>query len=153
MDGLVILFVVFTKTFSRVTLNFSRLLNMPYQKKEWCPHPSHIGLTRLGSKPSHPVGRRIIDEREAKLFNTHIMSNSEWMSVTIKAGDKVCQTCFNSLSDLMKTCLDTEPVRVETPEAKLPQVPTLDEQLKRDSAKEELNRVFQVLKMETIRDE
>ena len=153
MDRLVISFVVFTKTFCPVTQNFTSLLNMPYQKKEWCPHPSHIGLTRLGSKPSHPVGRRIIDEREAKLFNTHIMSNSQWMSVFIKARDKVCQTCFNSLPDLMKTCLDKEPVLVETPEAKIPQLPTLDEQLKRDSAKGELNRAFQVLKMETIRDE
>jgi hypothetical protein len=126
---------------------------MPYQKKEWCPHPSHIDLTRSGPKPSHPVGRRIIDEREAKLFNTHIMSNSQWTSVIIKAGDKVCQTCFNSLPDLMRTCLNTEPVLAETPEAKNPQLLTLDEQLKRDSAKEELNRVFQVLQMETIRDE
>jgi hypothetical protein len=126
---------------------------MPYQKKEWCPHPSHIGLIRSGQKPLHPVGRRIIDEREAKLFTTHIMSNSQWMSVIIKAGDKVCQTCFNSLPELMITCLDTEPVLTGTPEAKNPQLPTLDEQLKRDSAKEELNRVFQVLKMETIRDE
>ncbi|CAF4129842.1 unnamed protein product, partial [Rotaria sordida] len=53
----------------------------------------------------------------------------------------------------MRTCLDTELVLAETPEAKNPQLPTLDEQLKRDSAKEELNRVFQVLKMETIRDD
>jgi len=126
---------------------------MPYQKKEWCPHSSHIGLTRSGQKPLHPVGRRIIDEREAKLFNTHIVSNSQWVSVVIKAGDKVCQTCFNSLPELMRTCLDIEPVLAETPEAKNPQLPTLDEQLKRDSAKEELNRVFEVLKMETIRDE
>jgi hypothetical protein len=153
MDRLVISFVVFTKTFCRTKLKFTRLLNMPYQKKEWCPHPSHIGLTQSGQKPSHPVGRRIIDEREAKLFNTHIMSNSQWMSVFIKAGDKVCQTCFNSLPELMTACLDTEPVLGETPEAKIHQLPTLDEQLKRDSAKEELNRVFQVLKMETIRDE
>jgi len=153
MDRLVISFVVFTKTYCRVKRKFTILLNMPYQKKEWCPHPSHIGLTRSGQKPLHPVGRRIIDEREAKLFNTHIVSNSQWVSVVIKAGDKVCQTCFNSLPELMRTCLDIEPVLAETPEAKNPQLPTLDEQLKRDSAKEELNRVFEVLKMETIRDE
>jgi hypothetical protein len=126
---------------------------MPYQKKEWCPHPSHISLTRSGQTPLHPVSRRIIDEREAKLFNTHIMSNSQWMSVIFKAGDKVCQTCFNILPELMRTCLDTQPVLAETPEGNNPQLPTLDEQSKRDSAKEELNRVFQVLKMETIRDE
>lgn len=153
MDGLVLSFVVFSETFCRVKQKFTSLLNMPYQKKEWCPHPSHISLSRLGSKPSHPVGRRIIDERDAELFNTYIMSNSEWMSVTIKAGDKVCQACFNSLPDLMRSCLDAKPVVTETPEAKINQLPTLGEQLKRDSAKEELNRVFQVLKMETIRDE
>jgi len=126
---------------------------MPYQKKIWCPHPSHIGLTRSGSKPSHPVGQRIINEREAKLFNTHIMSNSEWTSRIIKAGDKVCQTCFNTLPDLMQTCLDAEPVLVETPDSENPQVPSLDQQLKRDLAKEELNRVFKLLSMEPIRDE
>ncbi len=97
------------------------------------------------------MGGRIIDECEAKLFNTHIMSNSQWMSVIIKAGDKVCQTCFNSLPDLMITYLNTEPKLAETPEAKKPQLPILDEQLKRDSSKEELNRVFQVLKRGSVR--
>lgn len=153
MDRLVISFVVFTKTICCTKLKLTKLSNMPYQKKEWCPHPSHIDQTRSGQKPSHPEGRRIIDEREAKLFNTHIMSNSQWASIVIKAGDKMCQTCFNSLPELMRTCLDTEPGLTETPEAKNHQLPTLEEQLKRDSAKEELNRVFQVLKMETIRDE
>jgi len=75
---------------------------MPYQKKVWCPHPSHIGLTRSGQKPLHPVGLRIIDEREAKLFNTHIMSNSQWTSVFIKAGDKVCQTCVIDIRESEK---------------------------------------------------
>ncbi|CAF1689880.1 unnamed protein product, partial [Adineta ricciae] len=128
-------------------------LNMPYQKKEWCPPPSHIALTRSGSKPSHPVGRKTIDECDAKLLNTHVMLNSEWASVTMKAGDKVCQTCFNTLSDLMKTCLDTEQVFVGTPEANNAELRTINTQLKKPSPKEELNRVFQALKIETIRDE
>ncbi len=126
---------------------------MPYEKKIWCPHPSHTGLNQVGLKPSHPVGRRIITEREAELFNKQISSNLEWKSATIKAGDKVCQTCFNTLPDLMQTCIDPEPVLVETPDAENPQLPSLDEQLKNDSAKAELNRVFQVLNMEIIRDE
>lgn len=126
---------------------------MPYQKKEWCPHPSHVGLTRSGSKPLHPIGRRIIDERDAKLFNTHIMLNSEWTSVVMKAGDKVCQTCFNTLPELMTKCLHTEQILVETPEAKYPELVAINTQLQKDSAKEQLNRIFQVLKMETIRDE
>lgn len=126
---------------------------MPYQKKEWCPHPSHIDLSRSGSKPLYPVGRRIIDAREAELFNSHIMLNSEWTSVTIKAGNKVCQTCFNSLPDLMKACLDIKPISVETPEGKYPELPRLDTQLKRNFARDELNRVFQLLNLETIRDE
>jgi hypothetical protein len=126
---------------------------MPYEKKIWCPHPSHAGLTRVGLKPSHPVGRRIITEREAELFNKQISSNLEWKSATIKAGDKVCQTCFNTLPDVMQTCIDPEPVLVESPDAENPQLPSLDEQLKNDSAKAELNRVFQVLNMEIIRDE
>ncbi|CAF1542850.1 unnamed protein product [Adineta ricciae] len=98
---------------------------MPYHKKEWCPHPSHVGLTRSGSKSSRPVGRRIIDERDAKLFNTHIMLNSEWTSVTMKTA----------------------------PEAKNPELRSINTQLKKDSAKEERNHIFQVLKVETIRDD
>jgi hypothetical protein len=97
--------------------------------------------------------RRIIDEREAKLFSTRIIFNSQWMIVTIKAGDKACRTCFSSLADFKRTCLNTETALVETPEAKNPELSSLEEQLKRESAKEELNRVFTILKMEKIRDE
>lgn len=125
---------------------------MPYQKKIWCPHPSHSSLTRSGVKPTHPVGRRIIDEREAQLFNTHITTNSKWMSMRIKSGDKVCHTCFNTLPDLMARWLEPEPVLVETPDSENPQI-VFDEQLKKDSAKEKLNGVFKLLNMETIRDE
>ena len=41
---------------------------MPYQKKEWCSHPSHIALTQSGPEPSHPVGLRKADEREAIVY-------------------------------------------------------------------------------------
>ena len=67
--------------------------------------------------------------------------------MVINAGDKVWQTYINRLLELTRTCLDIELVFAETPEAKNHQLPSLDEELKRDSAKEELNRVFQVVKM------
>jgi hypothetical protein len=104
-------------------------------------------LAPLDQAQSHHIlwVEETIDEREAQLFNTHIMFNSQWVSVTIKAGDKVCQTCFSSLAYLMRTYLDTE--------VKHPDLPSLEEQPKRESAKEKLNRVFTILKMEKIRDE
>ena len=61
------------------------------------------------------------------------MSNPQWMSVTIKDGDKVYQTCFTSLPHLMMICLDAEPILGEALEAKNPQPQTLNEQLKRSS--------------------
>jgi hypothetical protein len=126
---------------------------MPYQKKIWCPHPLHANLTRVGSKPSHPEARRIINEQEAKAFNKQIISNSEWKSVVLKAGDKVCQWCFQSLSDVLETWFDSEKVYVESPDLENLGHASFDEQLWKISAKQELNAVFVLLKMDKIRDE
>lgn len=96
---------------------------MPYTKKIWCPHPIHSSLTRSGSKPTHPIGVRLIKEIEAQVFNKQIMVKPEWTPVTMKGGDKVCQTCFNSLGDLMDKYLYEEPVLIETPESEKHQPP------------------------------
>ena len=126
---------------------------MPYTKKIWCPHPIHSSLTRSGSKPTHPIGVRLIKEIEAQVFNKQIMVKPEWTPVTMKGGDKVCQTCFNSLGDLMDKYLYEEPVLIETPESEKHQPTSLNEQFKMDMAKEELNKVFKIVHMDVIRDE
>lgn len=81
------------------------------------------------------------------------MSDWDQTCRLMEAGDKVCQTCFNTLPDLMQTCLDVEPVLVVTPDSENHQLPSLDEQIRKESAKEELNRVFQAVSMKPIRDE
>jgi hypothetical protein len=126
---------------------------MPYQKKIWCPHPSHINLTRSGSKPSHPEGRKIINALEAEAFNKQIASDSELTSALLKDGDKLCQRCFNSLPNLLEAYFDTKVTYVKSPDPENFYLPSFDEQLQKNLAREELNAVFQVLKMERIRDE
>ncbi len=115
--------------------------------------PSHANLTRSGSKPSHPQGTRIINELETKVFNKQIIANSEWTSLILKAGDKVCQTCFNSLPNLIEAWFDAQEIPVESPDVENLNHTSFDEQLEKNSAKEQLNAVFQLLNMEKIRDE
>jgi hypothetical protein len=126
---------------------------MPYQKKIWCPHPSHANLTRVGSKPSHPEARRLINELEAKAFNRQIISHSEWTSVVLKGGDKVCLRCFQSLLNILEAWFDSEKVNVESPDSENLGHTPFDEELEKISAKEELNAVFELFKMDKIRDE
>ena len=125
---------------------------MPYQKKIWCPLPSHANLTRVGSKPLHPAARRIINEMEANAFNKQIVSHSEWMTVVLKAGDKVCQWCFQSLPKLIETCFDSQTFDIESSNSENSGHTLFDEELQKIAAKNELNAIFQLLKMDKIRD-
>lgn len=90
---------------------------------------------------------------EAQALNKQVMSNSEWTSVVFKAEDKICQRCFNSLPTLVETWFDSEAMAMKSSPVDSPHLPLLVEEFKKGSAKRELNAVFQLLKMETIRDE
>ncbi|CAF4676220.1 unnamed protein product, partial [Rotaria sp. Silwood2] len=136
---------------------------MPCRKKHWCSHPSHVNSTRLGSKPTHPKGLRIIDVMQAEIFNKQVESNSEWMSVIFKAGDKVCQRYYNFLPDISNDSFDLEEMDIEFADQMATDyvrsnsenidLPSFEEKLHtKQSAKEELNAVFELLKMEKIRD-
>ena len=141
-----------------------RISIMPYERKTWRPYPVHINSTRCGSNPKHPKGLRIINATQADIFNKKIVTNSEWTSLILKAGDKVCQSCYNSLSDLSNDSFDSEAMDIEftdqmtadsmSSDSENIDFPPFEEQLHREqSAKEELNAVFELLKMEKIRDE
>ena len=137
---------------------------MPYQKKIWCAHPKHSNSTRSGRNPSHPVGRVIINAIQADMFNKEISSNTEWSSTRLMAGDKLCEQCFkfmsllsNHLSDPQEMDIDIEDPRTTSDTSEenedLVESPSSEEPLYlQQKATEELNAVFQLLKMGKIRD-
>ncbi|CAF3467978.1 unnamed protein product [Rotaria sp. Silwood2] len=137
---------------------------MPYRTKTWCPHPVHRNLTQLGSKPTHPKDVRIINAVQADIFNKKIVSNSEWTSLILKTGDKVCQTCYSSLPDVANDSFDLEKMDIEfanqitadsmSDDSENSDSTSIEEKYHtKQLAKEELNAVFEVLKMEKIRDD
>ena len=137
---------------------------MPYKKRYWCPHPSHAHFTRSGLKPTHPEGRRVINREQAEFINRQITRDSTSMSLHMKEGDKLCQKCYASLSNVLDDSFDLERMDIEFEEqlnvdqfsnaAENISTPSIEEHLHvKQSAKEELNAVFRVLHMENIRDE
>ncbi len=135
---------------------------MPYQKKIWCAHPSHNSSTRSGRSPSHPEGCMIINAIQADLLNKQISSNAKWASKILIAGDKLCKQCFTFLltSSDESFCsqdmdVDSEDLMSINDESEDPVDPPITEErlFMRQKARDELNAVFQLLKMEKIRDE
>lgn len=138
---------------------------MPYKKKVWCPHPSHSDSTRSGRTPSHPEGRRIISAIQADYLNNQMVSTVDGTSKILAAGDKVCQRCNNYLSTGSDELFVSQEVDVDHEDQVISDDssghsddsfwPSSSKVLlcDRKEAKEELNAVFQLLKMEKIRDE
>lgn len=135
---------------------------MPYQKKIWCAHPSHNSSTRSGHNPSHPEGRMIINAIQVDLLNKQISSNAKWASKILIAGDELCKQCFTFLltssdesfvsQDMDVDNEDRMSINDESEDSVDP--PITEERLfMRQKARDELNAVFQLLKMEKIRDE
>lgn len=128
---------------------------MPHKKKRWCPHPSHARCTQSGSKPTHPIARRFIDATQADIVNRQIMRNPHWPSVIFEEGDKVCLRCYEALSNGLDDSFDLEALDIAF-EDEMDKInsPSREEIIfAKQSAKEELNAVFQLLNMEKIRDE
>jgi len=137
---------------------------MPYQKKIWCAHPKHSNSTRSGRNPSHPVGRVIINAIQADMFNKEISSNAEWSSTRLIAGDKLCEQCFKFMSLLSNHLFDPQEMDIDIEDQRttsdtseenedLVESPSSEEPLYlQQKATEELNAVFQLLKMGKIRD-
>lgn len=138
---------------------------MPYTKKVWCAHPRHTVSIRSGCDPSHPKGRISINTIQADSINKQISSNAVWPWKALVAGDKLCKQCFTFLSISSDESFDSQEMdvddegRMSTSDASdepahLVDPPPSEERLfKQQKAREDLNAVFQLLKMEKIRDE
>ena len=65
---------------------------MPIQ---WCAHPVyHSGKTKIGQKPSHPRGKRKVDEELAKFIKDTYRLSSNLTAESIEEGDLLCRTCY-----------------------------------------------------------
>ncbi|CAM4961315.1 unnamed protein product [Rotaria socialis] len=96
-----------------------------------------------------------IDATQAELINRQIMCNPHWASVILKEGGKVCQRCYESLSNVLDDSFDLEAMDIAfEDEMEKIDSPYREESIfAKQSAKEELNAVFQLLNMEKIRDD
>ena len=126
---------------------------MPYQKKIWCAHPSHNSSTRSGRSPSHPEGCMIINAIQADLLNKHISSNAKWASKILIAGDKLCKQCFTLLLTSSDESFCSQDMDVDSEDLMSINDESEERLFMRQKARDELNAVFQLLKMEKIRDE
>ncbi|CAF4597394.1 unnamed protein product [Rotaria socialis] len=95
-----------------------------------------------------------IDATQAELINRQIMCNPHWASVILKEGGKVCQRCYESLSNVLDDSFDLEAMDIAfEDEMEKIDSPYREESIfAKQSAKEELNAVFQLLNMEKIQD-
>ena len=105
----------------------------------------------------------IINGIEADLLNQQISFNVEWSSKTLIARDKLCKQCFRCLQLSSDESIDSRQLdvddddRMSTNDGSLEHgdnvdSPTEERSFMQQKAAEELNAVFQLLKMEQIRD-
>ena len=105
----------------------------------------------------------MINTEQAEFINRQITCDSPPTSMHMKR-DKLCQTYYASLSNVLDNSFDLERMDIEFEEqlnvdqfsnaAENISTPSIEEHLHvKQSAKEELNAVFRVLHMENIRDE
>ncbi|CAF3305172.1 unnamed protein product [Rotaria socialis] len=82
-----------------------------------------------------------IDATQAELINRQIMCNPHWASVILKEGGKVCQRCYESLSNVLDDSFDLEAMDIAfEDEMEKIDSPYREESIfAKQSAKEELN--------------
>jgi hypothetical protein len=75
---------------------------MPSKSRIWCTHPCHGEVlangkkrfSKVGSKPSHPKGNRLINEELAEFINRHNEAILNESSKKLSEGDYLCSSCF-----------------------------------------------------------
>ncbi|CAF3451774.1 unnamed protein product, partial [Rotaria sp. Silwood2] len=75
---------------------------MPHKSRIWCVHPCHDKVLpdgkkrfwKTGSNPTHPKGKRSINEELAEYINNHNESILNGNSERLSEGDYLCSTCF-----------------------------------------------------------
>ena len=88
-------------------------------------------------------------------MNRQIRCDSNWSSVILEEGDKVCLRCYEALPNVLDNSFDLEAMDVQfEDEMEKIDSPCLEENiLAKQAAKDELNAVFQLLNIERILDE
>ena len=88
-------------------------------------------------------------------MNRQIRCDSNWSSVILEEGDKVCLRCYKALPNVLDDSFDLEAMDVQfEDEMEKIDSPCLEENiLAKQAAKDELNAVFQLLSIERTRDE
>jgi len=75
---------------------------MPTKSRIWCGHPCHDEVlpngkkrfSKVGAKPSHPKGKRLINEGLAEFINSHSEAILNESSKQLSKGDYLCTFCF-----------------------------------------------------------
>ncbi|CAF4667131.1 unnamed protein product, partial [Rotaria socialis] len=81
---------------------------MPHKSHIWCSHPFHDEVlsngkkrcSKFGPKPSHPKGKRSINEQLAIYINSHNEDILNGTSKKLSEGDYLCATCFTKEESL-----------------------------------------------------
>ncbi|CAF4708967.1 unnamed protein product [Rotaria sp. Silwood2] len=75
---------------------------MPSKSRIWCAHPYHDEVlpngkkrfSKIGAKPSHPKGKRLISEQLAEFINNHNEAILNGSSKQLSKADYLCSPCF-----------------------------------------------------------
>lgn len=140
----------------------------------WCAHPLHEEVLssgkkrywKTGSRPNYPKGKRSVGEELADFINSHNAAIINRVSEKLGSDDYLCTTCFHKESGslihwiedmkLNKTMMmelqnDNEGrFDDETNLSSVEQVEYL--RIEKHTAKEQLNRVFQLVNVQVIQD-
>ena len=134
----------------------------------WCSHPKHDELLtngkkkfcKTGPKPSHPKGKRILNEDLVNFMNEHDERIINGTSRKLVAGDYLCTTCFENEQSSFTLYKQTEvkgnfysgytSCGSDNPTDSPFDPDHVD--IEQSYAKEKLNQVFQCLDLPTIED-
>ena len=134
----------------------------------WCSHPKHDEVLsngkkkfwKTGPKPSHPKGKRVLNEDLLNFVNENDERIINGTSKVLVTGDYFCSTCFENeqrnltvykQTQIKEDCYDG----YTSCGSNNPMDSPFDEDhihIKQIHAKEKLNQVFQCLGLPTIED-
>ena len=65
--------------------------------KKWCVHPvRHMNATKVGCRPSHPVGQYSISAQLARNMQTQYTRSIGTSKIRFNEGDLLCKVCFHN---------------------------------------------------------
>ena len=144
---------------------------MPYKTRIWCAHPIHDEVlsdgkkcfSKFGPKPTHPKGKRTINEELAKFINSHHEKILNGSSKTLDEGDYLCSLCFKKGNCLMKeeTNMDVDDFHISltdhsmnscSDDQKNSPINAVYQHAEQNNVKKKLNQVFEFMNIEKIYD-